>query len=158
MSRKSERRTSYRSLGLSLAIISVFVLFGVFSALPAVLVILLRLQGHVYEPVNGAFWLIPLIGLTTMVVSVFAWIGAPRRIRVYFLLMMTLAMIVNLLISVRPDLMNFSGLSSGVPMVSSFSPIFENYLRCLLPLRIVVFLFVIWYCNRQIVRDYYARR
>lgn len=164
MSRKSQSTTAqrtprvYRSLGLSLAIIGVFVLFGVFSALPALLVFLVRLQGHVYEPVNAIFWVIPLIGLAVMVVAVFAWIGAPRRIRIYFLLTMVLAMIANLVISTNPSLMDFAGLNSGQGMISSFGPIFESYLRCLLPLRIILFLYVIWYCNRQIVRDFYAGR
>jgi hypothetical protein len=161
MSRRNSGQSTprvYRSLGLSLAIIGVFALFGVFTILPAVLVLILRLQRVVYEPANVFFWIIGLIGLAVMVVSVFAWFGAPRRIRIYFLLTMMLAMLANILISIRPDLMSFAGIVAGTQLVGSFGPIFEGYLRCLLPLRIVLFLYVIWYCNRPIVRDFYARR
>jgi hypothetical protein len=151
------RQRAYRSLGLSLAIMGVFVLFGVFSIFPGLLVVLVRLQGHVYEPVNGLFfWGTQFVGVAMMVVCVFAWVGSPRRIRIYFLVFMVLALASSILISLRPEVMNFMGLP-GVPMGSSLSNVFESYLRCLLPWRIILFIYVIWYCNRPVVLKFYAR-
>lgn len=146
----------FRSLGLSLAIIGVFVFFGLFSLLPAALVIILRLQGRTFEPSSPWFWTLAASGLALMVICVLAWIGAPRRIRLYFIIGTVLAFALNAYLTARPQLLDFVVGTPDQPLVTSAESLFTSYVNCLLPFRFVTALFVVWYCNRRIVREFYA--
>jgi len=147
---------AYRSLGLSLAIIAVFALYGIVPTLPALLIVIVRVQGRTFQPINGAFWALPIIAIGTMAVCVFAWVGAPRRARVMFIGIVLLGALVNGFATYRTDLLTFvSALDGGVILGNSFDPIFAGALRCLLPIRVALALFVVWYCNRAVVRAFY---
>jgi hypothetical protein len=155
--RKRASTRPYRSLGLSLAIIGAFSFLGVLSGLPALLVILLRLEGRVFEPRNGAFWAVPLSAALLMVVCFFAWAGRPRRIRIIFIVLTVLTAALNIYTTFRPDLLNFvSDGAGGFVVGSSFESVFSGYLRCMLAPRILVTLFVVWYCRRPVVRAFYG--
>ncbi len=150
--------TAYRSLGLSLAIIVVFALYGVVPILPGLLLVFVRFQGRTFQPINGAFWALPILGIGTIAVCVFAWIGAPRRARVMFIGIVLLGALVNSFATFRTDLLTFvSALDGGVILGNSFDPIFAGALRCILPIRVTLALFVVWYCNRAVVRAYYEK-
>jgi len=65
----------FRPLGLSLAILAVFLTLGFFPLIPALFVVLLKAEGHTIDPGESAFWLPSLVGIVVLVLSVFAWIG-----------------------------------------------------------------------------------
>ena len=154
--KKSTAPRPFRSLGLSLAILAVFFFFGFIPLIPALFVILLRLQGRIFEPVSLAFWLAPALGLLTMVVCVFAWLGRPPYIRILFLACTVLSAALSILFAVRPELLNFIGArAGGISYGSSLDGVLRGTLQCLLPLRLFVLAYVLWYVNRPPSRAFY---
>ena len=115
----------FRPLGLSLAILAVFLTLGFFPLIPALFVVLLKAEGHTIDPGESAFWLPSLVGIVVLVLSVFAWIGRPPRARSLFLIASVLAMLVTL--------------------------------YALIPIRLLVLLYTLWYLNRAPARTYFAR-
>ncbi len=142
---------NFRPLGLTLAILAVFVVFGFLPIVPTIFVLMLGAEGHPLAPDDALFWLSPLLGLVVMVLSVFAWIGRPARIRGLFLAASALALAADLYATFRPGVLSFnSGISGG-----SLDSLFQNALLCLIPVRVLILLYTIWYVNRAPARAYY---
>jgi len=144
----------FRPLGLSLAILAVFLTLGFFPLIPALFVVLLKAEGHTIDPGESAFWLPSLVGIVVLVLSVFAWIGRPPRARSLFLIASVLAMLVTLYEAIRPARLDFSGggISGG-----SLDNAFQSIQLALIPIRLLVLLYTLWYLNRAPARTYFGR-
>src|SRR5579859_4811025 len=88
-------RSPGRTIGLWLALLAVFIFFGLIPLIPPLFIGILHLEGHDLIPSDGSFWVPPIVGLCTIVACVFAWFGRPRSSRELFLAVATLAAVVN---------------------------------------------------------------
>ncbi len=141
----------FRPLGLTLAILAAFLVYGFLPVLPALFVLLPRLQGHMLMPADSSFWLSALAGLLVMVLCVFAWIGRPSRVRLLLMGVLLAAAAINLYTTLRPSSLQFEiGIGGG-----SLDSLFHGALLCLLPLQFLVLVYTLWYCSRAPARAFY---
>ncbi len=141
----------FRPLGLSLAILATFLMFGFLPLVPALFIVLLRLQGRTLEPVYPTFWLPPILGVIVIILCVFAWAGRPPRVRLTFLIALLFSALVNGYGALRPDQLKLvSELSGG-----SLDSVFRGLTLCLLPMQILVFVYTVWYINRAPARAFF---
>ena len=142
-----------RTLGLMMAIILMALVLGVIPIVPALLILLIDLSGHVIVPEDPIFWLPAIFGVLTVIASVMAWIGRPPATRQALLTVATLTLGVDLIVNSRPTLelevgkVYGSSLDSGVQAVS----------LCLLVFQILIYIFALWYLNRDPAKAFYRR-
>jgi len=145
----------FRTLGLSLAIIVVFFLLGFIPIVPAIFVGILGLEGHPTTPTDGRFWLGPVFAVAVVVTCMLAWIGRPRRAGVYF----QIAAAFSTLVAVYDALHATAviGFNTGIGG-GNLDNFFRTIATCLLPIRLTVLAYTLWYVNRVPARAFFARR
>lgn len=144
-----------RTIGLWLALLTVFIFFGLTPLVPPLFIAVLHFEGHTFSPSDGSFWVPPIVGVLTIITCIFAWFGRPRGSRELFLAMATLAAVVNLYAAARPAILISSGNAFGG---GSFDSSLQSIGNCLIPLRILTLLYALWYINRAPARAFYAAR
>lgn len=142
----------FRPLGLSLAILLSFLFFGFWPLVPALFVLLLRLQGRDFTPVYSSFWLPSAAGAGVIILCIFAWLGRPTRVRWIFLGAVLLSAIAGVYSVLRPDQMTFVLEFSG----GSLDSVFRSVQLCVLPMQLLALLYTLWYTNRAPAREFFS--
>ena len=144
-----------RTVGLWLALLGVFIFFGLVPLIPPLFIVILHFEGHNLSPSDSAFWAPVVVGLLTIVTCVFAWAGRPRSARGLFLAVATLAAVVNFNAAAHPASLTSGGGGLGG---GNFDSVLQTLGNCLIPIRIVILLYTLWYVNRAPARAFYAAR
>lgn len=147
-----------RPLGLTLAILSIGVLFGLAPLLEVYF--LHRIDATTDDELfllGGVdmslwFWLEAGWGVVILILCVFAWWGRPARIRFILVAAILIPTAVNLFRVIEavnsPNNPVFGGQVQST---------MRSYLICQLPLLFVVPLYSVWYLNRAPARAFYRR-
>jgi hypothetical protein len=145
----------FRTLGLSLAIIAVFFLLGFVPLVPVIFIGVLALEGHPTTPSDGEYWLGPVFAVALIITCVLAWIGRPRRAGLYFQVATVFATLVAVYDALHgAAIISFNtGIGGG-----NLDNFFRTAANCLLPIRLIVLAYTIWYVNRTPARVFYDRK
>lgn len=146
-----------RPLGLSIAIASAIMFFGLMPLLRFYMAWRLN-QGISGDdeiigttfPLNGFSYFSAVMGAIVVIAAVLAWRGKPVQVRLFFLgtvVVMSLALIGE----------NVYNLANPPTYWSSADQMLSNFLLCQLPFQILSCLYIIWYCNRAPARAFYRQ-
>ncbi len=145
----------HRPLGLSLAILSTGILYGMMPLLPVVFVLILRGSGHDLgaDVVSPTTWITAGLAVLVLIVAVVAWLSHSPRSRWLLLGVVWIATafyLIQIVQSLTPSP------QSGTPEVGgSLSGANTSVLLCQVPLLILVPLYITWYLNRAPARAFY---
>jgi hypothetical protein len=155
--KKADRR--YRPLGVSIAILATAALYCILPIFPVLLlvIVVLRRPGDLSD-LAGQFlggplgWISALIGIITLIVCVFAWIGRPSRSRWTLIGLVWLATALRLIQTAQA----LSTHSSIGVVGGSGDAVTRSVALCQLPMLILVPLYITWYMNRAPARAFYS--
>ncbi|MCC7448047.1 MAG: hypothetical protein IT324_11565 [Anaerolineae bacterium] len=149
----------YRPLGVSIAILATAALYCLLPIFPVLLlvIVILRRPSDISD-LAGQFiggplgWVSALIGIITLVVCVFAWIGRPARSRWTLIGLVWLATALRLIQTAQA-----LSVHSGIGTVGgSGDAVTRSIALCQLPMLIIVPLYITWYMNRAPARAFYG--
>jgi len=154
---KDARR--YRPLGVSIAILATAALYCILPIFPALLlvIVILRRPGDISD-LAGQFlggplgWISALLGIITLVVCVFAWLGRPARSRWTLIGLVWLSTALRL-IQTAQALSAYNGIGT---VGGNADAITRSIALCQLPMLILVPLYITWYMNRAPARAFYG--
>lgn len=155
--KKAVRR--YRPLGVSIAILATAALYCILPIFPALLIgiVALRRPGDISD-LAGQFlggplgWISAVLGLITLLVCVFAWLGRPARSRWTLIGLVWLATALRLIQTAQA----LAAHSSVGTVGGSGDAVTRSIALCQLPMLILVPLYITWYMNRAPARAFYS--
>ena len=138
-----------RPLGLTLALLTCTVLYGLYPLLEALflMTVTVRLNAAIAPRVV----LTLVLGIGFLLILIPAWQGRPPQIRRVLMAAVGGLMVINLAFSV----VDLTGNNTGGAMMDSLSQTRQTTTLISLLLQIFVPLYVIWYLNRHPSRQYY---
>jgi hypothetical protein len=144
----------YRPLGLSVAILSAALLYGVLPLLPVLLMVWLNAQGRLIgaEIVSWLGWLNAGLGFLTLLASVIAWLGRPSWSRWALIALVLVATALRLIQEAQVLLTRSTGVGD---VGGSLSELGRPLALCQIPLLVLVPLYIAWYMNRAPARAFY---
>jgi len=158
MTRHPRAKTAvHRPLGLTLALLATAALYG---AVPLMEVYFLHrveiatenafLLGGV--DISAWTWVEGGFGVIVLIVCALAWWGRPHQVRYVLVGLLLISTGVNLYRIIEAWTSSVDPLFGGQAQSA-----LRGYLRCQLPLMIIVPLYVIWYINRAPARAFFKR-
>jgi hypothetical protein len=153
----SDRVRIYRPFGLSLAIFTTAVIYGVLPL--AEVYVLWRMNAaatdaYIIGGVEISTWTIlqGLLGGIMLITCSLAWWGRPPQIRFVLVGLLLLLTAANLYRIVETWITPADPIFGGQTQAA-----IRDFLRCQLPIMILVPLYVVWYINRAPARAFYRR-
>lgn len=160
----SDKSRVFRPLGLTLAILTGILAFGIYPILKAYFAWRLNTCttvdgfscGSTTFPFDTLTQFIAGLGILVIITAIFAWRGRPPQIRFIFqgaILFTAFMLVLETIIRIRGDKPTIweGGLDSTVQL-------FEAVLKGQIPILILVALYIIWYCNRAPARAFYRQQ
>jgi hypothetical protein len=147
----------YRPLGLTLAILSGIILFGVWPLVKFYLAYrlnfaaeqdsLLIAWGAESLPLDWLTYLVGALGVLVIITAVFAWIGKPPYIQYVFQAVILITGIA---------LVGETLYRTAAP-ADSITDFVNNVSERQIPIQVLVALYIIWYCNRAPAQAFYRQ-
>lgn len=147
----------YRPLGLSIAIVSTGLIYGL---LPLVTIYFKWRIGAIQDKgliesgidITTWDWLGGAFGLVMLALCVPAWLGRPARIRWVFVGALLVVVAIHALRIVQVWTEDVDPIFGGQPEQAV-----HDFLLCQVPVLVMVPLYVVWYLNRAPARAFYRR-
>lgn len=146
----------YRPLGLTIAIVSIAIGYGIIPMLPILLILWSQItrRNVGVDFVGGPTgWFDVGLGALTLLGCLFAWVGRPYGVRRALLALVWMR---TLLIAVRI----VEAVTAPAVVIGEVGGTFSGAtgLLCQLPLILFIPLYATWYLNRAPARQFYAPR
>jgi hypothetical protein len=144
----------FRPLGLSIAILSAAVLYGIVPLLPLILVAIVATSGHDLsaDVLTSTVWIDTTLAILTLITALLAWLGRPYQSRWFLLIIVWLSTGFHLLQLAKPA--PAPGTTSA-EIGGTLSGLSQSATYCLIPFLVLVPLYITWYLNRAPARAFY---